>query len=1374
MVIGDSEQLTATVSPADADNKSIVWSSIHEDVAAVSNSGKVVALKEGHTVVVAKASNGISSVCEVDVYGQPVPLQYVKLASRSLDVSQFGSDTLSYTFLPENATEKVSWSSSNDTIAVILDGVVYARNVGEVTVYAQGKDGILFDSCVVTVVPHVCPLEKLELSKHEITLYEKDSETLEYILTPQNTTDSIIQWVSDDSLVAIVTNGTVTALRAGNTLVHAIGAGGSVVDKCEVTVLCKVAGVKLSEHEELCETGRTISMSASVYPSRAENRQINWSSTNEQVATVNQGIVTCRTAGETYIVVSTVNGEFSDSCLLTVVNPVSGLSMDSTNVSMFEGDVIELKALVKPQDAKDTEINWVSSNPEVADVDAQGHVQALIAGQTTIVAVTREGGYVATCQVCVYKHVSEIRFDLETDTVALYKGESLSLVPIVLPYEAPNKELVWSSSNTGAVTVDQSGRITAVGQGTAVITATSKDNKDVSADVIVRVKKHVEKVEVAAVSPIYEGTSQKLTVNVYPADADDKVLSYSSDNDGVVTVDAYGVIHAVRAGTANIRIESHDGGKTAQCEVTVLCHVSEIEFDEESIIGFVGSEIQLEAKVLPERASDQTVTWESSNDDVAIISKNGKLRLWAQGETDIKVTSTDNPNAWAVLHVKVLVHSESVSLDKSDANLFEGESVQLNATIRPYDDPALVKWTSSNESIATVSDSGLVTAKKLGQVTIKAQANDNPDNYAICTVNVKKHVTGVSISPVYDIYIFKGTTQKINATVSPSNASDKSVVWSSSDDKIASVDENGIVKGLGKGQVIITVKTNDLGFTATKTINVVPCIDKVEVSPSSRYMDQYSEGVLTWYKSDGEIPMQVTISPSDFENQNVSWRSSDSKVIEVNDDGQIIPKSVGTAILTVTTEGVMSNNEYAKASITVRVIDHVESVSLSVSELSLCEGETFTLVPTISPETADNSVLWGTSDETVARVDGGKITAVSPGTAIISVVSVDGFKKATCLVNVRKAITSVTSISFSNSSLTLEKGSSTQLVPSIFPTDATYKELHWEVSDPNVIELLNNDASQISIKAVDYGTVTVTATAVKDGSGVSAQCTINVPEPNKVKTIEINPGTLTLVEKETATIIASVLPSNAADKTVTWTSSDPSVATVTASGSSATVKAVLRGTATIKATANDGSGIIGECEVVVTEKVLVESISVFENGKELEGTVMYVGDTYVIPEPQISPDDATNTTLDYKVESGAYITFDKSSRTITAQKAGGPWGITIRANDGSGKYCQFLVTVKNRSVEFVTLDKGSMTVKPGKTFTLTPSVYPANATDKTVKWKSSDTSVATVSSKGVVTAKGEGKATITVTTNDGSKEAYCEVTVDNVSTMEDVIFDDWN
>lgn len=1624
LVVGDNERITATVLPNDADNKAVTWSSIHEDIATVSNSGTVVALKEGHTVIVVKASsNGVSSYCEVDVHAEPVPLQYAKLSVPSLNLSQSGSDTLLCTVYPDDTTEKISWSSSDNSVAIVSDGVVFARNVGESTIFVVGPDGDALDSCRVTVVaevypleeiglaehnidmfvmesdtidfklyptnttegrlqwtssdpqvavvsygvvtalregqamiyasgangtvsdsclvsvhpfpmnsirlsnhnmnlylmdsdtleystdpdnvddikvkwtssdnqvaivnngvvtalregkatvvvsdfsgrvadtccvnvtsriyplekvtlskhsvslypmesdtlvcslypeyttdykvrwtssddkvaivnggiitalregnvtitvsgadgsiadicevsviPHTYPLQKLTLSKHDVTLYEMESETILCTLTPQNTTDDNIQWTSDDSQVAVVTNGTVTALRAGKTTVSAIGAGGNIVDKCDITVLCNVSGVKLSKHQEVCETGRSFALSANVYPSRAENRQVNWKSSNELVATVNQGTVRTGQAGEAYIIVTTVDGEFSDSCLLQVVNPVSGLSMDSTSVSIFEGDEFDLEALVLPLDARNTEISWVSSDASVASVNSEGHVVALLSGQTTIVAVTKEGGYVRTCAVNVFKHVNDIRFSFPTDTVALYQDESMILEPLVLPEEAPNKELAWISSNTGAVVVDQFGRVTAKGQGVATVTVTSKDNPDITSSIIVRVKKHVESVTVEEASPIYEGQSLKLSTAIYPSDADDQKLTFTSDDTDVATVSADGTVSAVRAGTAYVTVVSNDGKKTAKCKITVLCHVSSVEIETQTITGFVNTEIPLNVTVLPERATNKNVKWESLNEDVAMITREGKLRLWAPGTATIKVTSEDNPLASATMTVKVSVHSESVVIDQATADLFEGESVQLSAEIKPYNDPSLITWSSSDPSVATVSATGLVEARKLGKITVKAQANDNAEHYAICTVNVKRHVTSVSITSAAS-FIFKGTDYPFKATVYPSDASEKTVIWSSSDEKVAKVDSNGRVSGVGVGSATITATTTDGQKTASRNITVEPCIDRVEVAPSDQYMDQYSEGILSWYLEDGAIPLEATVYPSDYPNSNVSWSSNKKTVIDVV-NGQIIPKLAGTAVVTATTEGVKNNNEYATASITVRVKEHVRSVSLSDSEISMYAGDSYTLVPEILPSTADDDVAWNSSDKNVAIVSEGIVTAIGPGTAKITVITLDGSKTATCMVKVEEAITRITSIKFASSSQVLKKGSVLSLSPVILPADATKTELHWTVSDPSVIKLLGNDAANINVQAMDYGeNITVTATAT-DGSGISAVCTITVPTPVKVSEIELNPGTLTLVEQTgKASLTASVYPSDAENKTITWSSDDTSVATVSGTGSTVTVSAKSPGFATITATAADGSGTVGTCIVEVIENVLIQTIRLYENGKQITSKNLYVGETYVLPEPQINPSDASNKQLSYQPEQGGRITY--SNGIVTAIKAGSS-SITISATDGSGAYCQLNFNIMNRPVQYVSLDRDDVTVKPGKTFTLVPSFYPANATIQTVTWESDNTSVATVSSKGVVTAKTEGTTYITVTTTDGGKTAKCKVTVANVSTGEDVGFEDWN
>ena len=235
---------------------------------------------------------------------------------------------------------------------------------------------------------------------------------------------------------------------------------------------------------------------------------------------------------------------------------------------------------------------------------------------------------------------------------------------------------------------------------------------------------------------------------------------------------------------------------------------------------------------------------------------------------------------------------------------------------------------------------------------------------------------------------------------------------------------------------------------------------------------------------------------------------------------------------------------------------------------------------------------------------------------------------------------------------------------------------------------------------------------------------------------------------QTLQLTPTVLPENATDKSVTWTSSNPAVATVSNTG---LVRAVESGTATITATAADGSGVTATCEVTV--KIPVASITLNKSSEILTA----IGQTVQLT-PTVLPDNAMNKSVRWTSSNPAVAAVNNTG-LVTAMGSGTAT-ITATAADGSGVTATCEVTVKI-PVTSITLDKTSeMLTEMGQTIQLTPTVLPDNATDKTVTWSSSNPAVATVSETGLVTAVGDGTATITATAADGSGvTATCEVTV---------------
>ena len=324
--------------------------------------------------------------------------------------------------------------------------------------------------------------------------------------------------------------------------------------------------------------------------------------------------------------------------------------------------------------------------------------------------------------------------------------------------------------------------------------------------------------------------------------------------------------------------------------------------------------------------------------------------------------------------------------------------------------------------------------------------------------------------------------------------------------------------------------------------------------------------------------LTATIAPANATNQAVAWSTSNKNVATVSENGLVTAVGGGDATITCTAQ----DGSNVKATCKVTVTVPVSGIQLSQTGAALTVGDTLTLTKTIYPSDATNqAVTWTSSAASVASVDSnGKITAKTAGSAVITCKSVsDNSVVGICNVTVKAKVQTPTEIKVSTISLNkttagLVKGKTLQLTATVTPTNATNKVVTWSTSNKNVAMVSENGL----VTAKSAGTAIITCTA-KDGSNVKATCKITVKNPVvKITKVTLNKTTATLAPKETLTLKATVTPTNATNKAVTWKSSNTKIATVSSSGK---VTAKAAGTVTITCTAKDGSGKKATCKIIV-------------------------------------------------------------------------------------------------------------------------------------------------------------------------------------------------
>lgn len=431
---------------------------------------------------------------------------------------------------------------------------------------------------------------------------------------------------------------------------------------------------------------------------------------------------------------------------------VTGVTLNKTSTSIQVGGTETLTATVSPKDAANKKVTWKSSNAAIASVDANGKVTGVKAGEATITVTTEDGGKTATCKVTVSdKEIKVTGVKLNKSETSLLVGGNETLTATVLPEDATNQNVTWKSDKPEIATVDANGKVTAVKVGEATITVTTEDGGKTATCKVTVSETSVAVTGVTlnkTVLTLETGASETLTATVAPAEATNKKVTWKSDKPEIASVDANGKVTGVKAGEATITVTTEDGSKTATCKVTVTIPVTGVTLNKTSTTIAVEVIEELTATITPANATNQKVTWKSSDPAVARVKSNGKVLGVSVGEATITVTTEDGGKT-ATCKVRVLPFVNKVTVTPANLTLGKNKRYTLTATVDTQSGPSsntAVTWTSSNPLIALVSSTGEVqTRNKVGTVTITATSKVDPTKKGTCTITVSADQAGIEL-----------------------------------------------------------------------------------------------------------------------------------------------------------------------------------------------------------------------------------------------------------------------------------------------------------------------------------------------------------------------------------------------------------------------------------------------------------------------------------------------------------------------------------------------------------------------------------------------------------------------------------------------------
>ncbi len=726
-----------------------------------------------------------------------------------------------------------------------------------------------------------------------------------------------------------------------------------------------------------------------------------------------------KTAGDVYL----------DDMSLYEVESATAITLDQTTVEMEIGDTVTLTPTTTPVGTYAQTPVWTSDNTAVATVD-NGVVTAVAAGNATITVTS--GKLTATCVVTVGEPEPATSIELDKTTLALKVGDTATLTAATKPNGAPAEPIVWSVDNAAIVTVDN-GVVTAVSSGKATVTVTS-GTLTATCTVTVAAKAEALRIPSGNVEVVPNG-SITLAVNAVPSNADIGTLTWASSDTAIATVDQSGKVTAVAAsGTATITV-SNDTGKSASVTVTINQYANILP----------NGDLELGANGIFHHLPGEGVSVEDGvgidGSKALLLSKDYTRPItYFKGLNNNGVNANLQPNSRYILSLWTKGPSITLNFSKGSDITFV-DAAHGWSTVASADEWKELRVTFDTGAAPSLDNNWSFYLK---QESIGVEADTYVDNI---TLTKQPEAESITITPS-EVELLPDDTATLTISSAPLNTSVGAVTWASSDESVIAVSQDGVITAVAASGTATITATTAKGLTATCTVTVNPYgnllkngdFEQLTANWGSDAKDSIKPGI----GKDGSCGLELT-NPTAGKDASTFYKLALSAfpatTYEISFDYLATPnaefriwsgnlrlnspkteKGDGTvwrhASTTFTTPADMNLNKGWDLSIvsdaegdTPAVIDNVclrvyssgveaDSIVISKEEITMVAGRTESLGIMATPANGDtNQSVWTSSDENVATVEYGVVTAVGKGTATITAITKNG-KTATCKVTV--------------------------------------------------------------------------------------------------------------------------------------------------------------------------------------------------------------------------------------------------------------------------------------------------------------------------------------------------------------------------------------
>lgn len=1219
------DYIELTKGGAPADITSVTWSSNDDSVAKV-DGGVVTGLKPGTAVITATTVDGYYVTFTVKV--NPKALANVALKvpgtnvinltlDSAVNASKDLSELVESTTVPTADVKGFTWSSDNTDVAVAANGTVKAVNPGlaMVTVTAPDGSSVSFIVSVSAGSFDQTTLTPDNLKQIVLQLNVTDKETA---ALPEIKSDGgVVTWKVLDTDIARIAGNKVEGLKAGHTVAVATAPDGSSVGVSVKVLAEPVVTVKLTGQDEISLkmgqdethdltkeltvdligglTAPGLGGSAPAVGTNSLLSQLTWTCSDESVVKVYSGVAVAQSAGVAVVTATAPDGSMAVFTITVDAEDISSVQLKAgesniVNLILDGSDDESHKDLAKlvvdtVMGADPATFDWVSADQTIATV-SHGVVRAQAVGNTTVTVTAPDGSKVV---FIVAVSAGGFKPGYEADWEAILQVGVANKMSKKLPtVEATAGKVTWSCADESIAKITGDS-VTAVAPGITYVIAKAPNGSELAFKVTVYASPAISFDKDSVSVPTGEVVQANVTVDPEDAAVDYEVTldgSLAAGTDYTLSVNGKKISFVPLAAgrfviTATAEVNSETA--TAQLVVTAQQEVTNVAFTKDKINLFVGDTDDLSSLIQWNKdlttPYDTSLTWSTGNASVATVDDTGVVTATGVGRTYVYAKASNGLRAKILVIVDAKV--EGVTLSQENYELWVNEIAFIKATPNPANAKyTKVEYTSDDDTIATVSTDGRIVAKKGGTTYITATITwtdaegTNQTASARAKVFVKTPVKSVEVRRVDtdtndDIYAKKrGETIQLKAVITPAEAYDKALTWSSENEAIATVDQNGKVTTVGKGTTYIYAKC--MNGTYGTDGNGTPAVGMIKIIVGAKDDIQLD---ITPTRSEvypGEnVQYTTTLTPEEAYAGELTWSSDNPDVVIDSTGVAMVSKTAKAGLANITATMTFADGitkKEAKALLYIKT--DVNSLKFEKDAMTIYLDEDDYLSPIFNDGAttpSDTSITWTSDDSSIVSVDSyGKIHANKLGTTWISAYSYNKLR-AQMLV---KVIAAPTGVKLSEEVISGFAGEKHDIGYTFTPDYTTETGVTWSTNNADVA-YYDTYTNKIVMKGAGSCWITITANDTHHGV-ITDKVKVNVRQ--KVTGVTICAKKLTKKVGNMFKMTATAIPAKGVGSTIFWSSSRPQVATVDEFGVVTCLKA---GTTMI--TAITANGHVAKC-----------------------------------------------------------------------------------------------------------------------------------------------------------------------------------------------------